>query len=72
MSEFNLDGLEDRKLLKVGNLVRLLSGGPYMMVCGFTSTPGDGGPVKCQWFDAKQLQNGEFPQQNLVRINIKR
>ncbi len=47
--------------LKVGNLVRLKSGGPLLTV-----TAVDGDTVTCQWFDDKKLGVATFPKDTLV------
>jgi uncharacterized protein YodC (DUF2158 family) len=47
-----------KKAFKIGDSVRLKSGGPTMTVTHITST---GTEVTCKWFARKQLEEGKFP-----------
>jgi len=51
---------------KIGDIVRLKSGGPDMTVKGI----GDSIPVQvqCQWFAGKKLEAGWFPPSSLLPV----
>ena len=51
--------------LKVGDVVRLRSGGPDMTV----HTVDNDGSVYCQWFENKKLENASFMTATLVKID---
>ena len=52
------------KKFKVGDVVRLASGGPNMTIIGDGVAPGH---VECQWFDKHgQSQQGSFPEDALI------
>jgi uncharacterized protein YodC (DUF2158 family) len=52
--------------LKVGDLVRLRSGGPVMTVEETEGAPLQAGQIRCQWFAGKRLEREIFPQENLI------
>jgi uncharacterized protein YodC (DUF2158 family) len=47
---------------KVGDIVRLKSGGPAMTV----QEDLPGGDFRCQWFGGRKLESGIFPHKSLV------
>ncbi|WP_433785483.1 YodC family protein [Pseudomonas frederiksbergensis] len=52
---------------KVGNIVKLKSGGPDMTV-KYYRAPGE--VYVCQWFAGKKLDSGEFKPESLVMVDI--
>lgn len=55
---------------KMGDVVRLRSGGPNMTVQGYTDL-GTGEIVSCQWFDrAEKLQKGNFREDALQGVDV--
>jgi uncharacterized protein YodC (DUF2158 family) len=50
---------------KLGQVVRLRSGGPDMTVAKTDAMYHDG-EVQCQWFGGRKLEHGWFPIENLV------
>ena len=55
--------------LNTGDLVRLMSGGPTMTVCGKVTDKEDQ-LVKCCWFGGDHLYDGLFPAQVLVPVKL--
>jgi len=56
---------------KVGDIVRLISGGPEMTVAVVKAQhviPSYLGRVSCQWFGGKKLEQGYFPAESLVKV----
>lgn len=53
---------------KVGDIVKLKSGGPDMAV---RYVPSDGGQYDCQWFAGKKLEAGRFPEESLIEVVVK-
>lgn len=56
---------------KVGDIVRLISGGPEMTVAEVKAQnviPSYLGRVSCQWFGGKKLEHGYFPAESLVKV----
>ncbi|MBY6206902.1 MULTISPECIES: YodC family protein [Halomonas] len=50
----------------VGDIVKLKSGGPEMTV---RNLPREGGVVyTCQWFAGKKLEQGQFPEDSLEKV----
>jgi uncharacterized protein YodC (DUF2158 family) len=49
---------------KVGDIVRLKSGGPEMTVKDTDSA----GEYECQWFAGKKLESGWFPGESLDKV----
>jgi uncharacterized protein YodC (DUF2158 family) len=64
---------------KVGDVVRLKSGGPDMTVQSVSDKNmsdqlsrellGDDDTIKCQWFSGTKLQHGRFNPQTLESVN---
>jgi len=55
--------------LKVGDIVKLKSGGPDMTVDGLPEIQGPGpDPVDCLWFDNAHLLRGRFSLKALKRL----
>ena len=52
--------------LKVGDLVRLKSGGPVMTVRDVNALDNH---YWCQWFAGKKLELGNFPGDSLIDVN---
>jgi uncharacterized protein YodC (DUF2158 family) len=50
----------------VGDVVRLVSGGPEMAVKFVPSTHRS--TYTCQWFAGKKLEQGEFPADSLEKV----
>jgi uncharacterized protein YodC (DUF2158 family) len=50
---------------KVGDIVKLKSGGPEMTI---EALPNQHYDYSCQWFAGKKLERGHFPQGSLVRV----
>ncbi|RQT87050.1 YodC family protein [Burkholderia cepacia] len=50
----------------VGDIVKLVSGGPDMAVKRYSSV--GAGSFYCQWFAGKKLENGDFPAKSLVLV----
>ena len=52
---------------KIGDKVKLNSGGPVMSVQSLSTNRNDEftGTYKCQWFAGKKLDNGLFPEESL-------
>jgi len=50
--------MTNKKKYKIGDIVRLKSGGPSMTVRGFTSELEE--LLECQWFAGDKLQFGVF------------
>ena len=55
---------------KVGDIVRLKSGGPEMTVQIVTEDDESSG-YHCQWFAGKKLESGYFPEANLEPASVK-
>ena len=55
--------------LKIGDVVRLKSGGPDMTVCEAKPEFHDG-QVRCQWFGGRKLEYGYFPIESLVEVEV--
>ena len=51
--------------LKVGDVVKLKSGGVKMTIEEIDND----GNVSCVWFDGTQLQRGEFPEITLMKFD---
>jgi uncharacterized protein YodC (DUF2158 family) len=45
----------------IGNIVKLKSGGPEMTVVEERNYSDVSVMMRCQWFDGKKLEQGEFP-----------
>jgi uncharacterized protein YodC (DUF2158 family) len=56
--------MDERIPFKVGEVVRLKSGGPDMTVAEVGGIDPD--DVMCQWFGGKKLETGVFPWKSLV------
>jgi uncharacterized protein YodC (DUF2158 family) len=58
--------------LKVGDVVTLKSDGPAMTVQEFVELGGASGMgnnhYRCQWFVAKKLESGVFPEDSLQKL----
>jgi len=52
---------------KVGDVVKLKSGGPEMTV----NYRHDDGDYYCQWFAGKKLESGQFPEDSLEPASVK-
>ncbi|MGO0628681.1 YodC family protein [Pseudomonas sp. SAR267] len=52
-------------LFKVGDLVRIKSGGPVMTV---KTVFDQSNSFDCQWFAGKKLEVGRFPSESLVPV----
>lgn len=62
--------MSEEKLFKVGDIVKLKSGGPDMTVKEIIIDI-DGHPTghyRGQWFAGKKLDNGVFPYQSLKKV----
>lgn len=55
---------------KVGDKVKLKSGGPVMTVhqVSVTHPPIYRGNLRCQWFAGKKLEEGYFPEDSLEEV----
>lgn len=63
-------------IYNIGDIVKLKSGGPDMTIrepifdvshkSDFT------GNYRCQWFAGKKLDNGVFPQESLLPVNVEK
>jgi uncharacterized protein YodC (DUF2158 family) len=56
---------------KVGDIVKLKSGGPDMTVKDVlvdSITDKKTGSYRCQWFAGKKLDSGIFPRESLVEV----
>lgn len=56
---------------KLGDIVKLRSGGPDMTVkevCETYNTKAFNGNYACQWFAGKKLDVGIFPEESLVAV----
>jgi uncharacterized protein YodC (DUF2158 family) len=53
------------KAYKVGDVVKLKSGGPDMTVKRIIPSSNQGDVYECQWFAGKGLQHGIFPPESL-------
>lgn len=55
---------------KIGDIVKLKSGGPEMTVRKVDSNMGGEflGSYRCQWFAGKKLDAGVFPEESLVEV----
>lgn len=54
------------KEFKVGDIVKLKSGGPDMTVEGWSAYHGS---FECQWFAGKKLDTGRFKFESLELVN---
>jgi uncharacterized protein YodC (DUF2158 family) len=52
----------------IGNIVKLKSGGPEMTVAEERNYSGVSVMMRCQWFDGKKLEQGEFPSNSLELV----
>jgi uncharacterized protein YodC (DUF2158 family) len=59
-----LDALQELKMFKAGDTVRLKSGGPTMTIV--RQHEALVGNWSCQWFDGKKLSHGVFAEETLV------
>lgn len=55
----------------VGDIVKLKSGGPDMTVKYLPSATSLSDRYTCQWFAGKKLEQGEFPEAALVKVEPK-
>lgn len=53
--------------LKKGDIVKLISGGPEMVV----EEVGENGEVNCQWFSGSKLQDGIIQSTSLKKVEKK-
>jgi uncharacterized protein YodC (DUF2158 family) len=63
--------MSNKTAFKVGDIVRLKSGGPDMVVrrvCVGYSSDLPNGDYDCQWFAGKKLDKGTFPFESLVEV----
>ena len=63
--------MSKKHIYKIGDVVQLRSGGPEMTV---NSIP-DGAYhdyYRCQWFAGKKLESGQFQEEQLLRVEIKK
>lgn len=51
----------------VGDIVVLKSGGPPMVVAEIEQSEGGAPVAKCDWFDSKKPERGEFPLTSLKK-----
>ncbi len=58
--------MSEGKEFNVGDIVKLVAGGPDMAVKRFSSV--SGGVFNCQWFAGKKLESGDFPAESLVLV----
>jgi uncharacterized protein YodC (DUF2158 family) len=56
--------------LKVGDIVRLKSGGPDMTIESIESLSFMGADYNCQWFTDKKLVYGSFKEETLEVVKI--
>ncbi|RQV96945.1 DUF2158 domain-containing protein [bacterium] len=54
---------------KVGDIVRLKSGGPDMTIESTNSLYS--GDYDCQWFAGKKLETGSFKEETLIAVDSK-
>lgn len=54
----------------IGDIVRLKSGGPDMTV-KYTPAETSSSRYGCQWFAGKKLEQGEFPEDSLAKVEPK-
>lgn len=62
--------MSNQKRFKVGDMVRLKSGGPDMTINEvITNLDGEEkGKYRCQWFAGKKLDSGLFPLESLIAV----
>jgi len=60
-----MDNSKSSEEFKTGDTVKLKSGGPNMTVKG-----SEYNRIECQWFAGKKLEDGYFPPDSLIRVNI--
>lgn len=62
--------MSNKGKFKVGDIVKLKSGGPEMTVKeAVTNMKGiETGSYRCQWFAGKKLDNGVFPYESLEAV----
>lgn len=66
--------MSQASIYKVGEIVKLKSGGPDMTVKNINKHFRDdtfSGTYDCQWFAGKKLDTGTFPQDSLVKVEPK-
>lgn len=56
---------QNKKRFKIGDTVRLMSGGPIMTV-----EEAGQAEIKCQWFAGKKLEYGYFPVESLNKVEV--
>lgn len=60
-------------IFKVGQIVKLKSGGPDMTVKDINTNFSTGqftGSYNCQWFAGKKLDSGTFPQESIEEVSL--
>ena len=62
-----MDNNKSNQEFKTGDTVQLISGGPPMAVQFISEYDGS---IGCQWFAGKKLEQGEFPPDSLIRVNV--
>ena len=55
---------------KVGEIVKLKSGGPEMTIQSLPGTSNE--YYYCQWFAGKKLEQGRFPTDSLERVKVEK
>ena len=58
--------MAEQRAFKVGDIVKLKSGGPDMTVQSVPADPER--PLTCQWFAGKKLENGRFSVESLEPV----
>ena len=61
-----MDNNKSSQEFKIGDTVKLISGGPPMAVNQILSND----QIICQWFAGKKLESGYFSSDCLIRVNI--
>ena len=62
-----MDNSKSNQAFKTGDTVKLISGGPTMTVESINKYNGS---INCQWFAGKKLEEGDFPPDSLIRVDI--
>ena len=61
-----MDNNESSQEFKIGDVVKLKSGGPTMTVNNIE----ENGEIYCQWFAGKKLEEGQFSSDSLIRASV--
>ncbi|PYC18758.1 DUF2158 domain-containing protein [Pseudomonas jessenii] len=63
--------MPNQAAFKVGDIVKLKSGGPDMTVRYVENNNGTQPYLHCQWFAGKKLEDGSFPSNSLAAVEAK-